>query len=143
MSYVVDWMKDLAMGIPSIDAQHRELLERFDRFLDACAQAEARGIEEVHRLLEFLASYGDEHFAHEEKLMEERGYPLLEAHREKHQFFRAQLAGLRAFLDEPRSAIASLIHTRKFVLAWLVNHIKTDDQRMGEFLKGGDVARGA
>jgi hemerythrin len=135
MSHAAFFEEDLSLGIPSLDAQHRELVERFERFLSACAQAEERAFEELRRLLDFLASYSVDHFAREERLMEAVAYPRLGAHREQHLRFRSQLAALRAVLDRGRAPVALLVRTRKFVLAWLIHHVRGEDRAAGDSLR--------
>lgn len=129
----LQWTEDLAVGHPEIDRQHRELITRFNNFLDACHQR--KGKESLLELLGFLDSYVDEHFRQEERLMEQHAYPELPAHRAQHEEFRRRLALLQDELAPSGPTISVLIHTNKTLLYWLTTHIKQVDVRFGRFLQ--------
>lgn len=137
MSKSIVWSADLAVGVPSIDEQHKELLARFNSLLQACN--EGRGRAEVGKLLEFLHDYVAVHFCDEEALQQEHGYPEYEVHRQQHLEFVGRLNVLHKQYFTEGTSLSLVIQANNMLLEWLVNHIAKSDRKIGEFLmeKGG------
>jgi len=129
----LQWSEDLAIGHQEIDRQHRELIEHFNAFLDACN--ERRGKEQLNQLFEFLDQYVIEHFRQEELLMMQNNYPEILPHQREHREFTTRLAELRRELAKSGPTITVLIHTNKALLYWLTTHIKQIDIQLSRFLK--------
>lgn len=130
----IQWRDSLAIGVESIDNQHKELLLRFDRLLNACQ--EGKGIEELKKLQEFLGEYVHTHFNDEEAFQRLHHYPGYEAHRAEHLYFIAQINKLKAETQEGIST-HHVIETNNMLLKWLLNHISKVDTKLGAFLKSG------
>jgi len=128
----LQWNDDLAVGYPLIDRQHQELIDRFNKFLDACN--ERQGKEQLTELYRFLDEYVVLHFREEEELMARHHYPEIVEHRRQHREFTGRLAELRGDLEELGPTIHVLIRTNKALLYWLTNHIKKVDVKLGHFL---------
>ncbi len=133
------WSVSLEIGVDVIDAQHHELFDRFDAFMDALEVGGPFVQDETARALAFLDGYVKTHFADEERVMRERGYPALDRHRHMHRVFTEELASL-----EERHRNTGV--TPSFTLAftnlfegWFVKHVASVDQRLGEFLAGRDA----
>lgn len=118
----VRWDEErMATGIPSIDAQHKELIAR----LNALHRAHVLGsdMDEVKRMLKFLGEYADTHFQHEEALMEERRCPNRGENRSAHARFlheyreMVSLYSLDPDTDQMEAEIKSM------VARWLTTHI--------------------
>ncbi len=131
---VLSWDPFLELGVAAIDDQHRELFRRVDRLLEA--MRDKRGDGEVARLLEFLSEYVVSHFAAEEALMEERGYPDVEGHRAEHRRFLEELRVLRGEHAADGATTLLAVHVTNRVTAWLRSHIYGTDRRLGAFLTG-------
>ena len=69
----VIWDKSLATGSFHVDQQHQELFRQVAALSDAIKQGKRR--DEIRRALDFLEQYIVQHFAEEEKLMEELHCP--------------------------------------------------------------------
>ena len=69
----MEWSNNLATGVPEIDNQHKEIINRVNSLSAACS--EGKGKEEVLRVLLFLEEYIKEHFAAEERLQLRHAYP--------------------------------------------------------------------
>ena len=72
MSIVFD--KNLETGNETIDTQHRELIARVNKLTEDCAVGREKNV--AVQTLDFLMDYTDFHFKDEEKLQEEKNYPL-------------------------------------------------------------------
>lgn len=130
MSLLV-WDGSLAMGIDSIDVQHEELFRVINSMYDK--MHDGREQNALIEGLDSLRSYAKYHFHTEEKLMEEYGYPELDAHRKEHEVFaeRVYLYAQRP-LDEVEKTLEEL---ESFLLNWLIKHIQRTDRKYMDFFK--------
>lgn len=126
----IQWTPALAIGVPEIDAQHQELFRRADELIVALRGGDRSAVSPVVR---FLAEYAKEHFASEERFMQEIGYPGLEAHRMAHEAFRDQLAELAADFQRkgPTALVALSVHN--WLSDWLRRHVSGLDVEIGRF----------
>jgi hemerythrin len=128
----VEWTTSLSVGVAEIDAQHRELYQRIDRFL--AALAEKRGAAELEPLIRYLGEYVREHFAEEQRLMEFCFYPALGEHLEEHHRFEAEFDVLRAELGETGATFGLARRLVALLVEWLDRHLTTTDREFGAFL---------
>ena len=61
----------------------------------------------------------------EESLMEEAGYPFINAHKSVHKLFVKRVADYQQRFKMDEDITEELLHTLR---AWLINHIRNDDQ---------------
>ena len=128
-----DWNPDWDTGNPTIDRQHRRLLQQMERLFMAVAEGRKKG--ETERALMLLGEYVDDHFRNEETLMEETGYPRLAEHRVIHEDLRSQVqAMVTSFLDNPEPLPAAVID---FLVNWLKNHLGNEDRMLAAHLREG------
>jgi len=128
------WTPGLSVGVEAMDAQHRQLFDRLNALVVAIRSG--RGTSELDRTMSFLDSYVREHFADEEKLMADAGYPGLEGHRRMHASFTAELESVRAGIasqQADRQELAERLHLS--MRDWLLRHIQVEDRAYGVFLK--------
>lgn len=114
------WTPALSTHEPLLDEQHQELFRRFEAI--RLAMEEHRTLYGVYALT-LLKHFARDHFASEEALMAEAGYPRLAAHREEHEKFRARLDKLvvRSIGQDVTPEILALLQD------WLTNHIAKSD----------------
>jgi len=134
---LTDWNSNLETGNDEVDAQHRELLERFKCFSEACRSG--KGKQEVVALYDFLEKYAINHFDTEEPLMGYHNYPYITTHRLEHQDFTARLRRLKYEIDQDRITLPLIIETSETLLRWVINHIHKTDVKMAKFLKTGST----
>jgi hemerythrin len=128
----LEWTFALAVGHPDIDAQHQELFRRAERLI-AAVRAGDRG--EVGPTVAFLSAYASTHFAGEERLMREAGYPGLEEHARRHQAFIEDFGRLVARFDERGATTLMAMELHNWLAGWLRQHLAETDQAMVEFLR--------
>lgn len=133
----IQWRESLAIGVEEIDAQHKELLYRFDGLLKACKAG--KGTEELNSLQAFLEEYVITHFSDEEGLQRRYVYPGYEAHRVQHQHFIDQIKKLRTETEKEGISLHHVVETNNLLLKWLINHISVVDKELGKFLKSVGV----
>lgn len=135
---IITWTPDLAIGVESIDAQHRELFAHVARFLST---VDSGRIEELLDLLHFLGSYMEAHFRTEEDFMREVGYPALEEHAKEHDTFRAMFRAVvgqfARYGDDPRVGAFA----QGEVCGWLESHMRTADREFGAWLRAHGLAQ--
>jgi len=122
----LDWTSDLETGIQVIDKQHQRIVDYINKLYHA-QQFHSR--EEVGTVLDELVDYTLSHFAFEESLMEEAGYPFINAHKKVHQLFVRRVADYQQRFKMGEDIADELLNTLR---AWLINHIKNDDQDYSE-----------
>ena len=128
------WTPALKIGNDLVDSQHIKLFRLFDEFAEGCAKGQAR--ETLIALHASLREYAGSHFRDEEDLMQSSGYPELENHRRAHAVFLKDLQRLANQVSTEKVTLIDLVQTNKFLVSWLVNHVKNTDQRVGRFLNG-------
>ena len=122
----LDWTSDLETGIQVIDKQHQRIVDYINK-LHHAQQFHSR--EEVGTVLDELVDYTLSHFAFEESLMEEAGYPFINAHKKVHQLFVRRVADYQQRFKMGEDIADELLNTLR---AWLINHIRNDDQDYSE-----------
>lgn len=119
------------VGIAVIDSQHRELIERVNQIADGVAKRDQS--EAVQEILGGTILFAREHFAFEEQLMAEYGFPDMESHIEEHRRLLQQLNNLsKEDPRAPRRNKAALVSA--FLTDWMDHHIHQADKELGEFL---------
>jgi hemerythrin len=98
----IAWRNGLSLGDAGIDFEHRLLVQRVNELnAGLVARLEAADILRLmHQLLDVAAA----HFANEERLLRDRGYPEAEQHHLVHEALIADLiAAMDKFADTPVS----------------------------------------
>jgi hemerythrin-like metal-binding protein len=111
----------MSSGVESVDNQHRELIAMINRLHRACLQKKGR--EEVREMLRLLAEYVQNHFRHEEELMERHQCPVKARNKNAHRDFLATFQKLSAKFDAQGDSTAILLDLRELVADWLARHI--------------------
>jgi len=119
------------IGVPEIDADHAKVFDHYHAFVRAL-QRET----DPHALT--LALHGfihhvRQHFSREEQLMADVGYPHRAHHRtmHRHLLHDAEDFLARLIVDPGRD---ELVTVTRFLERWFMDHITTQDRKIGEFL---------
>jgi hemerythrin len=120
MAYLV-WSDVLETGIDVIDDQHKRIVEYINELHDARATDDKQKIGDV---IDELVDYTVSHFAFEESLMEQAGYPFLTPHQRVHQLFINKVSGFVQRYQDGEEVSGDLLN---MLQRWLVNHIKSED----------------
>lgn len=124
--------KDLETGNAIIDGEHRELFRAVNTLMDACGKGQGRAAMEP--AIKFLLDYVNKHFAHEEQFQAKSGYPNMAAHKQFHENYKRKLREIASKIPAAGPSIAD-VGALNGHIATLVSHIKTEDKRLGAFLK--------
>ena len=116
------WQDDLNTGIEVIDDQHRRIVSMINQLHQAQTGASALVVADV---IDELVDYTLSHFAFEEELMEEAGYPFCAAHKRVHEVFTKRVSEYRMRFQAGEDVVDEL---KSMLSRWLFNHIKGDDK---------------
>jgi len=118
----MEWDGSLNTGITTIDQQHRGILDFINKLHIAAIKGDRDIVENV---LTDLIDYTVSHFAFEEKLQQQHGYPLASAHKKVHDNFVAHVNKYKQRHSNGEDIAHSLSGD---LVIWLTNHIKIEDQ---------------
>lgn len=133
----MEWTENLAVGIATIDAQHKELITRINNLLQAIKEHRCKS--EIDGTLKFLDDYAVFHFREEERRMQETGYNGLEEHKQHHAIYLKNIAELKEQAALPRISGVSYelsVTANQIIVDWIVDHIMKIDKKFGEYVKG-------
>jgi hemerythrin len=135
MTSLFSWNDDFLTGVPSVDAQHRRLVELINdlgELVVSAGDVDATRVAEVVRSLE---RYVDEHFGDEEALIRRVGLDARHArhHGQAHRAFESELGELvegvpTLELERVRSLV-------EYLVRWLAYHILDVDQAMARQIR--------
>ena len=127
-------MNDAMMtGIPHVDNQHRTLIDAINQFTEACAQGKGR--KQIEETLDFVVSYTREHFRDEERIQERFSFPGVALHRWLHTQFSIKITALVQEFRQTGPTVVLVGELNKALADWFINHIKTEDKKIGEYIK--------
>jgi len=120
------WQDSFNTGITVVDTQHRKLVGMIN-LLDRTAVTRApEGT--LKDVLVSLVAYTREHFADEERYMEQIGYAHLEQHRALHRGFTNKIVAVLIDLKEEKNFDPQELRT--FLTSWFIRHILTEDKKL-------------
>lgn len=120
-----------ALGIPSMDREHRGLINLVNELAEAVAHDCdcERARQQMGKILDFAA----EHFVHEEALMRQHGFPGLEQHAAEHERLLREATAMMKIYDPEHSDRALLITA--FLTDFAENHILHEDRAISQYFK--------
>lgn len=133
---LIAWSDSLSVHVKDFDQEHRTLVELINRLHDAIRAG--KGAQVVGEVVQSLERYTRTHFAHEERLRKQHGYPDWQAHRDQHEQLLRQVQDLAGRLRAGQNVLT--LEIMDFLNRWLVGHIQGTDLQYGPFLNGKGVA---
>jgi hemerythrin len=129
------WKDKYELGVPLVDAQHKELFKRVESFMQTLRSSVSweEKVQQVNDTLEFMKGYVVEHFHDEEEYQQSIDYPGYEAHRQIHADMVKYV--LQVSEEYERSGYSEQL-MQQFggkLLAWLINHVAAEDQRIAAY----------
>ena len=132
------WSEANEVYLSLIDAEHRGLFALADGLQNAVSAGAAAT--EVRELLRCLAAQAEEHFTHEEWLMQSAGYPSYGWHKHQHDTARRRINLYAPLIEsgDPEATDAFL----EFLAGWLQDHTGLTDRMMGAYLRNYERTHG-
>jgi hemerythrin-like metal-binding protein len=121
----------LRTGFANIDEQHGLFLDMLGELAERIGAAQHR--QGVLDAFQGMRAYAEGHFADEEALMQDYGYPNFPAHCSLHGTFTQRLRALEGRMGEGPGLLS--LETLEFLGNWFVNHIRDEDQRFAAFAR--------
>ena len=129
----IKWSDEYALGDERVDSQHRELFKLVADLVDSCENGSSSA--HLKNTLDFLVNYTVQHFNDEEALQIKYNYPEYEAHKKLHEDFKVTVTDLVNRFSETGSSSWLSSDVNKIVVKWLIQHIMSEDKKIGGYLK--------
>jgi len=127
----INWTEEFATGIESIDEQHRHLVDLVNKFEEASRRG--KGSRVMSEILKDLVGYTQEHFAHEEKIMEKCDFPGLKKHMARHRQLLQKVERYQFEFETEGHRVTSAV--RHLLRYWVRSHILHEDMAYATHLK--------
>ena len=135
METAFQWNESYSVKVHAMDAQHKRLFDIIRELYTAMHSGKGKDV--AGGVIRNLIDYTVNHFAAEEKLMKENGYPSFAAHCAKHRDLEATVVAFKKDFDKGSKTVTPEL--MKFLQSWLTTHILTIDQKYTDFLNSRGV----
>jgi hemerythrin len=130
------WHEHYAIGHAAIDTQHRKIVDIINLLHDLLKDGAGHGTDEgAGKVFDQLAEYVMTHFAYEEQLMANAGYPIEKVadHKRQHDKLLGEVQDvMHAYQAGDTEALAELL---PYLYGdWLINHICHSDKDYAPYL---------
>ncbi len=132
---LMGWNDALSVNVKEIDNHHKRLINLINDVYRGIMMEKPEGL--VHRTLDELVSFTQTHFAYEERLFGDHGYPDQSAHMAKQKELLTQIGNLVGRYKSGETGVGTEMMT--FLKDWLVKHIMGTDQQYTSFLNSKGV----
>jgi hemerythrin len=127
------WDKSFETQNSLIDEQHKKLINALNAFLQVSHEKKSR--DEIKKSLDFLNEYTIKHFFEEEQLQIQYEYPDYQNHHALHEGLKKVVLNLQHDFILNGVSDKLISDMEKKVGDWLINHIKTQDVKIGAHIK--------
>lgn len=130
----IEWNPAYDTELRFVDDEHQALVQQLNGLLGTLTAGAAAAL--WLPSLDALIGHVADHFAHEERVMENIGYAEYIPHRNIHRQLLDEVAHFRQALnpDKPVKDTLAAIHFLKF---WLLRHVVQEDSKLKRFVYGG------
>ncbi len=132
---LIDWRPEFGVGVGTIDAQHRHLVEIVNTLHEEVRQQLEKPV--LDKTLLELVAFTSWHFREEEELMRKHHFPGYEQHKIEHERLMQQVIDFRNEFLADRSALD--MELMGFLRRWLENHMRRSDRAYRVFVRGREV----
>ncbi|MCL1862428.1 MAG: bacteriohemerythrin [Defluviitaleaceae bacterium] len=135
------WNSSYETGNEMVDNDHKEIFRLVQNVLSSSGMQ--RG-DKVKTAINFLSSYVVNHFANEEKLMDECEYPAAAEHKYEHNVFLNVASELKAKFENNTLTLGEFkdgdnfnlgMEVNKVVITWLTKHIAGSDKKLATYYR--------
>jgi len=127
---MINWDDSMATGLPELDAQHKEIIKKFNEFSEAVSRGKGRDRDVAGDILDFLQFYTAWHFEREEKCMTQYGCPVAKANKQAHAEFIGKFGRFYEQWQEVGMDPELVRETYQELALWIVNHIRRMDTQL-------------
>lgn len=119
----INWNDTLDLGIAEIDREHRELADAVNELY--VKAKDAAGYDELKGIIADIMQRIEAHFATEERIFKEYGYPEATTHAKLHRTLEDQLRALQRQIEEGGLPFSDTVLT--YVKDWFLTHTTGSD----------------
>ena len=130
------WTPENEVFLTQVDSEHRELFRIADGLQRAIAEG-AAGVE-LRKHMQSLTAATEEHFSHEEWLMQSVAYPSYGWHKQQHETARRRLKLFRPLIEGGETEAADVF--LEFLAGWLNDHTSLTDRMMAAHVRNYERA---
>lgn len=137
---ILNWNNQLALGIGSVDEQHKHLIDLTNQLDEAVALGTDR--DTLIKIVNSLIDYTVYHFQDEEQLMLASKFnpKVYAAHEAEHQEFVAKMLTIQSEVEADINALSKDL--MDYLVNWLCHHILSTDKQMAlSLINGVDAAQ--
>ena len=136
MTGFLEWSGEYELGVPAMDADHRDLLAMCNHFLFLASSHTPN--DQLADCLDRLVLRTRAHFLAEERMLDRHGYPALVVHKAEHERLIREAEALSGALrrgNDGKSLEDVVAETSDFLRSWLLEHIRSNDRPYKPFLR--------
>jgi hemerythrin len=133
------WNAAHAVFLPEIDAEHRAIFQTAGDLHQAIAGSASS--ERILEALRGLIAQAEDHFGHEERLMQASNYLSYSWHKQQHDAARKRLKKFAARIEAGEAEQAEPL--LEYLAGWMRDHMSVADRMMGAYLRNYQRARAA
>ena len=126
------WTEQFATGSPTIDEQHRQLIQYLNEFEGLLTQTNPtpKEINFIIQFLQFIEDYVSSHVSYEEKCMESYRCPAHQKNRQAHENFRQMFQRFKRNIHKEGFRLEMLVELNETINAWIQDHILRVDTQL-------------
>jgi hemerythrin len=133
---LITWTEEMSVGVKALDDDHKMLIEMLNKLNDGIlAGKSSLALEDV---VDGLVRYTKLHFAREERLLAQAGYPGSAAHKAEHDLMTRRVMNLQMRFENGQSLELSM-EAMAFLKNWLTHHILGSDMQYGPHLNAKGI----
>ncbi len=125
------WKAEYLTGDLQVDQEHQQLFAIVNSLHNAILEEE--DYPALQKIFNHMATHTVEHFQTEERLMQAKGYPGFDRHKQAHDALLTKVEDLIQQLEE--QDLPPSVKLTEFLTEWLAHHIKGEDQKMIRFFQ--------
>lgn len=125
----IAWDDTMSTGIPRLDMQHKQLIQKFNEFSDIIDNPELAGAK-TGEVLDFLQFYATWHFGQEEECMRQYSCPASGANKQAHTEFMLMFNAFYAKWQANETDMELVRQTHTKLAEWIQKHIVRIDTRL-------------
>ena len=123
----VAWTEAYSVGSPSLDAQHKKLIDMINALADGYSTLwSTTSAEKLAEILSDMFDYTSVHFQAEEALLKRIAFPDFPAHEAEHAEFVGKMA---LYCTQATNGVLDATGVHQYLKNWLVHHILQSDMQ--------------
>jgi hemerythrin-like metal-binding protein len=131
----IGWDSAFSVGVKRFDEEHQKLFGYVNKLHIGLVSSDS--LSEMGKLLDGLIEYTVNHFAHEEQLMTENGYPDLAAHKTEHGELVKKVSEFKSRYEQGKASFS--LELMSFLKDWLLYHIRGTDMKYKSYFNAKGI----